>query len=128
MIKQEVIKKLDLLYPDIPIYGEEVPQSFKEPSFYVKVLNGYHIRELNNRYKRTYNVDIHYFGSECESKANELYEKMEYLQGNFAKGINMNHKVTDRVLHFFVDYNIRLVKEQQSSPKLKNLEVKKHGK
>ncbi|MCT4686081.1 phage tail terminator family protein [Vallitalea sp.] len=131
MIRQEVIKQLDYLYPDIPIYAEEVTQGFQEPSFYVKVLNGSQKRELNTRYKRTYNLDIHYFGTtnkECEVVADILYEKMEYLLNNMAKGINMHHEVIDKVLHFFVDYNIRIKKEQQSIPKLKDLEVKENGK
>lgn len=130
-VKQEVINKLDSLYPDIPIYDDEVPQGFKEPSFFIKLINGSHTREINTRYKRTYSFDIHYFAGsneECESMANELYENMEYLLNYYAKGINMKHEIIDRVLHFFVDYKITLIKETEENPKLNNLEVNEYGK
>lgn len=131
MIRQEVIKQLDLLYPHIQVYGEKVLQGFKEPSFYVKVFNANHKKDLNTRYNRTYNIDIHYFGTsnkDCESMAEELYENMEYLQGNYAKGVNMNHKVTNGVLHFLVDYKLRLKRETAAEPKFADMEVNQYGK
>lgn len=131
MIRQAIINHLDNLYSDIPIYGEEVLQGFEEPSFYVKLLNTNHKKEFNTRYNRTYNIDIHYFGKsnkDCESMAEELYENMEYLQGNYTKGINMNHKVTDKVLHFLIDYKLRLNKDMVSHPKLEKMEVNEYGK
>lgn len=131
MIRQVIINYLDKLYPYIPIYGEEVLQRFEEPSFYVKVLNTNHKKEFNTRYNRTYNIDIHYFGKsnkDCESMAEELYENMEYLQGNYTKGINMNHKVTEGVLHFLIDYKLRLNRDIVSYPKFSDMEVNQYGK
>ncbi len=131
MIRQEVMKKLDALYPDKDIYGEKATQNFDDDSFYVKILNGSQKRELNTRYKRTYSIDIHYFGStnkDCEVKAEELYENMEYLLNNFAKGLNMNHRVTNGVLHFFVDYKVRLNKDTAVQPKFADMEVNQYGK
>ena len=124
--RQEVIKKLDSLYSDIPIYGEEVPQGFKEPSFFVKILTGSHDREFNVRYKRSYSFNIHYFeetNKECEAMAKQLYENMEYLSNNVARGFNMHHETVNRVLHFFVDYSVFLIKEIEQYPKMSTLEV-----
>ena len=130
-IRKEIIKKLDSLYPDIPIYGEEVPQGFEEPSFFVKILTGLQQKEVGRRYKRTISADIHYFGTsneEAELMANELYESMEYLLNNVARAHGMQHEVSDSVLHFFLDYKIHLLKPKEIHPKMNTLEVKMHGK
>lgn len=128
-IRQEVLNKLTYLYPDISIYNEE-PQEFIEPYFIVKLVESSQNREINNRYKRVYSFDIQYFAEtnyECEVFADELYEDMEYLLNNYAKGLKMRHEIIDKVLHFSVDYKIRFIKESEENPKLNNLEVNEYG-
>lgn len=128
-IRQEVVNKLTYLYPDIPIH-DETPQEFVEPYFLVNLLESTQSREINNRYKRVYSFDIQYIAEtnyECEVLADKLYEDMEYLLNNYAKGLKMRHEIVDKVLHFFVEYNIRLVREKEEVPKLNNLEVNEYG-
>ena len=130
-IRQEIINKLDSLYPDIPIYGEEIPQGFEEPSFFIKILTGSQKKEVGRRYKRSITVDIHYFASsnkEAEIIANELYEKMGYLLNNAARGLDMRHEVSDSILHFFIDYKMHLLKQKEIHPKMNTLEVRMYGK
>lgn len=129
-IRQEVIKQLDCFYPDIPIYGEEVPQGFQEPSFFVKLLDGSREQQLDRRYIHGVSVDIHYFttsNKDAEKMANNLYEQMEVLEVIKIKGKNMKHEVSDKVLHFFIDYKVHLMKDAMQYPKMNRLEVNAYG-
>ncbi|MBS5800785.1 MAG: hypothetical protein KID02_13695 [Clostridiales bacterium] len=115
-IRQEVIKQLDGLYPDIPVYGESVPQGFEEPSFFVKVLDGSREQQLDRRYIHEVSIDIHYFATsnkDAEKMANNLYEQMEVLEAIKIKGKNMKHEVSDRVLHFFIDYKCEAISKDE---------------
>ena len=130
-VRREVIKKLDSIFSDKEIYGEEIKQGFKEPCFFVAQINTDHKQELGRRYKRTHSFDVQYFGSsnqDMENMALRLYEDLEYLLAYKARAASMNHQVTGGVLHFFVDYTVRLIKEEELYPKMEYLEVNKHGK
>lgn len=130
-VRKEVIKKLDSIFPDIEIYGEEIKQGFKEPCFFVAQINTDHKQVLGRRYKRTHSFDVQYFGSsnqDMENMALRLYEDLEYLLTYKTRAASMNHQVTGGVLHFFVDYTVMLIKEKEIYPKMEYLEVNKHGK
>lgn len=130
-IRQEVIKQLDRLYNPIPIYGEEVPQGFEEPSFFVKVLDGSREQQLDRRYIHEVSIDIHYFttsNKDAEQMADNLYEQMEVLEAIKIKGKNMKHEVSDKVLHFFIDYKVHLIKDDMQYPKMNRLEANTYGK
>lgn len=130
-IRKEVIKQLDRFYNPIPIYGESVPQGFEEPSFFVKVLDGSREQQLDRRYIHEVSIDIHYFATsnkDAEKMANNLYEQMEVLENIKIKGKNMKHEVSDRVLHFFIDYKVHLMKETLQYPKMNQLEEHVYGK
>ena len=43
--------------------------------------------------------------------ADKLYEQMEVLEAIKIKGKKMKHEVSDRVLHFFIDYKVHLMKD-----------------
>ncbi len=105
---------------DTPIYGEGVPQNFKEPCFYVKVLRTSQVPELTPRYQRRHLLDIHYFprpggnfNEQALEMAETLYSEMEQILVNErqVRGVDMHHEVIDGVLHFFVTYplNVRRV-------------------
>lgn len=130
-VRKEVIKKLDSIFPDIEIYGEEIKQGFKEPCFFVAQINTDHKQELGKRYRRMYSFDVQYFGTNnqgMESMALMLYEHLEYLLDYKARAVSMNHQVTGGVLHFLVDYRVMLIKEEEIYYKMETLEVNKHGK
>ncbi|MBC8581373.1 phage tail terminator family protein [Zhenhengia yiwuensis] len=130
-IRQEVIKQLDRFYNPIPIYGEAVPQGFEEPSFFVKVLDGSRAQQLDRRYIHEVSIDIHYFATsnkDAENMANNLYEQMEVLEAIKIKGKHMKHEVSDKVLHFFIDYKIYLMKDAEQYPKMNRLEANTYGK
>jgi hypothetical protein len=86
-------------------------------------------KELGNRYKRYHAFDIHYFpatafsNEECHEIAEQLYEKLEYLAVNngVIRGEKMNHQVEENVLHFFVDYDFIILKDNPVGPQMKML-------
>ena len=130
-IRKELIKQLDCFYNPIPIYGESVPQGFEEPSFFVKVLDGSRAQQLDRRYIHEVSIDIHYFATsnkDAEKMGNNLYEQMEVLEAIKIKGKNMKHEVSDKVLHFFIDYKVHLMKETLQYPKMNQLEVNAYDK
>ena len=60
--------------------------------------------------------------------ANNLYEQMEVLEAIKIKGKNMKHEVSDRVLHFFIDYKVHLMRDTKQYPKMNQLEEHVYGK
>lgn len=113
------------------IYTEKIEQSFQEPCFFIKELRASQNKELGNRYKRGHFYDIHYFPNPDNNKKNEemreiaeiLYGHMEYIEvaGRPLMGLDMNHRVVDGVLHFFVKYPFHVYKEMDPIPTMENL-------
>lgn len=120
---------LDKEFPNITIYGEEIKQGFKEPCFFIKVLNSSQNKELNIRYNRSISFDIHYFSdnrdinSDCNNMADKLYEVLEYVDvnNNLYRANDMKHELIDGVLHFMIQFDYRIVKENQKIAKMQKL-------
>ena len=122
------------------LYSEGILQNFKEPCFYIQEIRSSQDRELGSRYKRGHLYDIHYFpdpknsmkNAELRQMAETLYDNMEYIEvaGKLTMGLDMNHKIADGVLHFFVKYPLLLFKETDPIPAMENLQYEgglKHG-
>lgn len=95
------------------IYTESIEQGFKEPCFFVAVLDGEQTRIVGNRYQRNIPIDVHYFPSEkakskeMNSVAQALYgilERITLADGTMLNGFQMSDKPVNGVLHFFVTY------------------------
>lgn len=128
-IRAAVFDRLAERFPDIERYGEEIRQGFKEPCFFVKLLNASQTQELNTRYMRTHSFDIHYFprkrkNADAHDMAEQLYDALEMIEYNGVKyrGIDMNHEIVNGVLHFFVDYNFHVRRIVPDIPKMENME------
>ena len=130
-VRKGVMAKIDSFKEaSTPIYGEEIPQKFKEPSFYVKVIRTRHNQQLNEMYKRRHLFDIHYFpkpGNNVNEQilvmAERLYEELEYIEvnGKLTRGVEMHHEAIDNVLHFFVNYNFTVKKQVEELLAMENL-------
>ncbi len=112
------------------LYTEKVEQGFSEPCFFVSVINQMQRQRLGNRYRETYSFDIIYFPSEdgevnkeCLAVAEELYELLEYItaENDQLRGINLNSRVDDNVLHFLVDYNVSIVCTKAAEEKMEGV-------
>lgn len=103
----ETIRTLHAAFPDIPIYDEDVPQNFQEPSF--SVLQTRHEREqlLGEQWRDHAYLDVRYFpsdGTDQRAECREMGEKLQYvlahLANYFARGKDMQYEIVDNVLHF----------------------------
>nr|WP_326498371.1 hypothetical protein [Clostridium brassicae] len=120
---------LDKEFPNITIYNEKIEQDFEEPCFFVKILSSEQDKELNIRYKKNVFFDIHYFSdkedinSDCLNMADKFYDLLEYVQvnDNLYRATNMTHEVIDGVLHFFLQFNYKVIKEIEKAPKMNKL-------
>jgi hypothetical protein len=135
-IKDGIIKRLDEFRPNIPKYDEQIKQGFDEPAFFVLQIDGAQQKEIDRKYKRSAMYDIHYFPdsrgltekSDCQSMAELLYGELEYIQGEGGKyrGLRMKHEVVADVLHFFISFDVRLIKSKAIDPKMQTLEQEEH--
>lgn len=120
---------LDVEFPNIRICNEEIKQGFEEPYFFIKVLNSSQNKELNGRYKKSVYFDIHYFANKGDinndylTMVDKLYELLEYIPicNDIYRATNMEHKVIDGVLHFFLQFNYKIFKQVEEVPKMKTL-------
>ena len=121
-VKEGVISKLSSFKePDTPIYSEELEQGFKEPCFFVRLLQTTQEQQLANRYRRDHLIEIRYFPVQ-ESNLNEqllviaesLYDGLEYITINngLIRGGGMIHEVIDNVLHFSVRYTMNVRRDE----------------
>nr|WP_313506874.1 hypothetical protein [Brevibacillus laterosporus] len=114
-VRNAVMSAIKKAYPTAKVYGERLPQGFKEPCFFVLMLEGSQDKELDRRYKRFHPFDIHYFTS-SNSERYEVAEKLTdilgliEMQGKPIRGTKMRHTIVDDVLHFFVDYNFYVLR------------------
>lgn len=113
------------------IYSEDVKQGLKEPCFFIAVLGPSETNRLDRRYLRQNPFDIHYFPSdsnsniELQAMASELYEALEWItvEGNSVRGVQMYHETVGGVLHFFVQYNLHVVKLVTAADPMETLDV-----
>ena len=70
---------------------------------------------------------------EIHEMAEALFMALEYItleDGTQVRGEEMSYRVTDGILHFFVAYNVFVLKERPHAEKMKTLNTKggvKHG-
>lgn len=123
-------QKLDQLF-GYEIYWDEVEQGLNEPCFLIVCLSGSHEQEIDTLYERKQAFDIHYFPQahkptqEINSVIDALNMELEYItvDGNLVRGSKMRHEVIDGVLHFFVNYNVRIRKVVEPDPYMEDLEI-----
>lgn len=128
-VRHAVMAALNRQFPTIKIYGEEIVQGFEAPAFFVKLLSAVQTQELGPRYMRMHSFDVHYFSLDDKNEdahdiAEKLYEVLEVIEYNGVqyRGTNMNHEIVDRVLHFFVDYNVHVRRVAPEAPMMQNME------
>ena len=114
------IKLNQVFGEDYEIYTSEIKQGLKEPCFFIKCLDVNQNQVIGSRYFRSQPFDIHYFpkteeDSELLETVEKLFDTIEYIaleDGDLLHGSKMNGEVVDDVLHFFVNYDLHVLKEK----------------
>lgn len=106
-------------------YQNDVKQGFKPPCFFLAVLNPELTPLIGRRYINRNPLDIRYFPRDGADNGDmfivalELMEALEFItlpNGDLVHGTGMNYEVVDGVLHFFVNYNLTLIKPTDNTP------------
>lgn len=112
-IKKAILKKLHDNFPTYKLYGEEVPQGFKKPCFFVEILPVSFNNSSKYHIEKSINIDIHYFSENGTNAENfEMIDKLNEIF-NIALEVNdrvftineINTTIVDTVLHFSFDIN-----------------------
>jgi len=124
-ISQALDAEFNAVSKGYEIHTEGLEQGLDEPCFFIFSLKPMQTQIIRNRYKRDYSFDVHFFPdtalnedglSTINTQINEvterLYDALEYItvDGNLIRGTNMNGEKVDDVLHFFVNYDMYVIK------------------
>lgn len=132
--------ELGQCFPESAIYTESVPQGFRQPCFFICLLNSLQKSLLGGRFLQSYFFDVQYFpknelrsNRESNSTAAVLYDILEYIRVDtgLIRGVDMRNEQTDGVLHFFVTYHGLGERIREPSPYMEHLKVegrsRQHG-
>lgn len=132
---QDIIKgiaqKLDAKYGK-PVYDDHTKQGLAGPCFYIKQIASSEDRLLGSRYMRRYSLDVHYFPQSDDDPAGEingileaLYELLKYVSmgDDLVRGTAMRHEVQAGVLHFFVGYNLPIIKQKPADDPMETVHI-----
>lgn len=113
------------------VYTEQVKQGFKEPCFFVLLINPTNQNLLNKHKRRSNTFDIHYFPKnendyeDVYAKIDELFEVLEFIEieglGKI-RGREMESEFKNGVLHFFVNYSV-FVEKTDDSGDMEDIEI-----
>lgn len=101
------------------IYQDGLKQGMKQPCFFIAVLQPEITPLLGKRFMSRNPLDVQYFptdsgkNSEMFTVSGELMEQLEFItlpNDDILHGTNMNFEVVDGVLHFFVNYDLPMIK------------------
>lgn len=113
------------------VYVDNVMQGFKEPCFFVKLINSIEKQELVERYRKKIDFCIHYFPKEKSTfeiievaeKMLNCFEKIEST--DFSIGIiEKKYEIVDNVLLFFIGFDILVLKEKEKEEFMEVLIIK----
>lgn len=117
-IQDGISRKLNATFGDgYTIHPEEVKQGLTRPCFFIKLLSHSSTRELGETYRRDNAYRIHFYPestsepeAECHRMLDALYLALEYIEvnGNLVRGVNMSGELVDGILHFHVNFNVRV--------------------
>lgn len=108
------------------VHTETVEQGFKAPCFSIQHLLTINEPKIPVRYLRRHSFDVHYFpkerihaNKEMHLIARQLFLELEYILvlDNLVKASKMTYEIQEGHLHFFVDYNV-FVKKQDDEAEL----------
>ncbi len=114
-----ISQKLNTVFGDgYAIYIDKIEQDLNTPCFYIKALKPSNEQKLGNRYERIQPFDVHYFPQseactvECMDMVEKLYDALEYITvgSDLVRGTKMDADLQDGVLHFFINYDIFVIK------------------
>lgn len=136
-VRSQVSEKLYARFSDrIPnIFTDTPVQGLVKPCFFIHSLETNQNREMRNRARRSYFLDIRAHPPDdienkkswCAMIGDELFEILDEIKiaGMAVKTQEMRFEVVEDVLHFFVTYSFRVIKMVDPETKMEDLDI--HG-
>lgn len=137
MILDDVIKGISTTiinsFPGSEIYVNEIQQGFKEPCFFIKMLKLDEKQVIGERYFRRYFFDVRFYPDKNKKnqsiwgvadKLQDLLEMINTPEQHLLRGTDRNAVVEDDVLHYFVSYNMFVIKPKNQEKHMENLQQK----
>jgi len=126
-IMKGISRKLKLTFGEgFEVYfSKEVRQGVEEPAFFIAWITSTQRHMIDDRWELRSSFDVHYFPAEDGSNTElvetgrRLFEELEFvelLNGDLVHGTEMRQETMDGVLHFFVDYNVFLLRIADEIP------------
>lgn len=119
-----------------PVYVNKKMNNVHFPCFFIRMTDNSRDHVLGVRYLQTQMLDIWYLPNaeeeiiinEVHELAESLYTQLEYINCGevIVRGTDMNYRITDGGLHFFVTYEVFLFKEKNKKEFMKHLNAKGH--
>lgn len=129
-IRQAVHAALAESFPDVPVL-DGAPEETSPPYFVVQLLESGHTQELGRRYMRQFPFSIQYVDPDAGSDdrydvADNLSDALQWIEvaGRPVRGTDMKFRVEDQVLHFTVEYRIRVWKPAPADPAMQTLDLR----
>lgn len=122
--------RLEELFGKPVIYFDKLPQGFRGPCFFVKLLNAKQELKIHNRYEVSLSYDVHYFPTghkdyvaEINNAAYKMLFGLEYVNrdGFLTRGTDMSYEVQEDVLHFFVTYRFFVLMKTEAGQLMEKL-------
>ena len=120
-------------FDGIDVHVNELEQGFKEPCFFIDLLNPSEKQIIGNRYLRRYLFDIAYFPknnsqTEIFDVLDKMHDVLEYIKledGTFMRGLNRKTMEEDNVLHYFVTFEMFIYKvgDSKNNAKMGKIEL-----
>ena len=108
---------------NLKIYIDQVPQNFKENSFFVRVIDYNEKRLMDWRFQADLTINITYFNNSKIPNSQNVYDVMQKLNsitdfitlenGDILQGRNKKSEIVDSDLHYLTDFNFILHKEHE---------------
>ena len=119
------------------IYIDNVEQGYKNPCFFVSLVDWYSDPMIMGREKVHTQYNITFFPEHEDEPTDECYEMIQKLKqclrmietenGDIFRGIDMDAKVVDGLLQFYVTYNFETIESENGNYMESYTERTKYG-
>lgn len=118
------------------VYVDVKKNHVRFPCFYLKQLDQSQELSVGNRYWQEHSFDIWFMPNaadevsdvreEIHKMAEAFFAELEYItlsDGSVVRGTDMHYRTTDGALHFFISYNLFILKEREKVEKMQSLKT-----
>lgn len=133
-ILDAVISTIVKAFPNIDVYQETINQGCKYPYFMVLCEDFAQDKLMRENYLQTFIISVlyqykelpetsYYESNEVGYKLSDILSKITLSNGDKLRGTNINWYPDNQKLEFYVNYDIRVAREQETKPKQMTHEV-----